>query len=76
MARYATVSVKVPKELRERMRELGIEVSKVLRRAIEEEVRRKEVESVRKAIEVLKPALDKVSVEEAVRSIRQDREHT
>jgi len=76
LARYATVSVKVPKELRERMRELGIEVSKVLRRAIEEEVRRKEVESVRKAIEVLKPALDKVSVEEAVRSIRQDREHT
>ena len=74
MARYVTVSVKVPSELRERMRELDIKASDVLRRALEEEVRRREVERVREAIEELKPALDRVSVEEAVRSIRQDRE--
>ncbi len=74
MARYVTVSVKVPSELRERMRELDIKASDVLRRALEEEVRRREVERAREAIEELKPALDRVSVEEAVRSIRQDRE--
>jgi len=74
LARYVTVSVKVPSELRERMRELDIKASDVLRRALEEEVRRREVERVREAIEELKPALDRVSVEEAVRSIRQDRE--
>jgi len=74
LARYVTVSVKVPSELRERMRELDIKASDVLRRALEEEVRRREVERAREAIEELKPALDRVSVEEAVRSIRQDRE--
>lgn len=74
MARYVTVSVKVPNELRDKMRELGIRVSVVLRRAIEEEVRRREVERVKEAIEGLRPALDMVSVEEAVRGIRRDRE--
>jgi len=74
LAGYVTVSVKVPSELREKMRELGIEASKVLRRAIEEEVRRREIEKVKEVIEELKPTLTEVSVEEVVRSIRQDRE--
>ena len=74
LARYVTVSVKVPSELQERMKELGIRPSKVLRKAIEEEVRRREIERVKGAIEELKPALNRVSVEEVVRSIRQDRE--
>jgi len=72
LTRY--VSVQVSGELRERMRELGIEASKVLRRAIEEEVRRREIEKVKEVIEELKPTLTEVSVEEVVRSIRQDRE--
>lgn len=46
----------------------------MLRRAIEEEAGRREVERVKEAIEELKPALNKVSVEEVIRSIRQDRE--
>lgn len=74
LGRYVTVSVKVPSELRQKMRELGVEASKVLRKAIEEEVRRREVERMKQAIEELKPALTRVSVEEVVRSVRQDRE--
>jgi len=56
------------------LRKLGIRPSEVLRRAIEEEAGRREVERVKEAIEELKPALNKVSVEEVIRSIRQDRE--
>jgi len=42
MSKYITVSAKVPKELKEKMRELNINISQLVRRAIEEEVKRRE----------------------------------
>jgi post-segregation antitoxin (ccd killing protein) len=74
LTKYVTVSVKVPVELREKMRELGIQASSVLRKAIEEEVRRKEVERIKEAVKELKPLLNRLSMEDVVRSIREDRE--
>ncbi len=74
MVRYVTVSVKVPKEIKDKMNELGIKTSKVLRRAIEEEVRRREVERIKETIEEAKPLLDNISLDEVVKGIRQDRE--
>lgn len=73
MSKYTTVSTKIPKELKEKMRELKIKPSKVLRKAIEDEVRRREAERLKEEIERLKPLLDKVSVEEVVKGIREDR---
>jgi post-segregation antitoxin (ccd killing protein) len=74
LTKYVTVSVKVPVELREKMRELGIQASSVLRKAIEEEVRRKEVERIKEAVKELKPLLNRLSMEDVMRSIREDRE--
>jgi hypothetical protein len=56
------------------MIKLKIKPSKFLRKAIEDEVRRKEIEELKEEITKLKPILDKVSMEEIVRSIREDRE--
>lgn len=56
------------------MRELGIKASELLRKAIEEEVRRREIERIKEALEEMKPILQIVSIEEIVRSIREDRE--
>jgi len=69
-----TVSTKIPKPLKEKMIKLKIKPSKFLRKAIEDEVRRKEIEELKEEITKLKPILDKVSMEEIVRSIREDRE--
>ena len=74
MGRYSTVSTKIPAELREKMEKLKIKPSKVLRKAIEEEVKRKEAEKLKLEIEKLKPILNRVSVEEATKSVREDRE--
>jgi post-segregation antitoxin (ccd killing protein) len=41
---YVTVSTKVRRSLLEKARRLGINVSEVLRRALEEEVRKREAE--------------------------------
>lgn len=55
------------------MKELKIKPSKLLRKAIEDEIRRREAEKLKEEIEKLKPVLDKVSMEEVVKNIREDR---
>jgi len=55
------------------MKELKIKPSKLLRKAIEDEVRRREAERLKEEIERLKPVLDKVSIEEVVKGVREDR---
>ena len=69
-----TVSTKIPKPLKEKMIKLKIKPSKLLRKAIEDEIRRKEIEEVEDEIDRLKPIFDKISTKDAVKSIREDRD--
>ncbi|MEM2466640.1 MAG: type II toxin-antitoxin system CcdA family antitoxin [Candidatus Bathyarchaeia archaeon] len=73
MSKYTTVSTKIPLELREKMKELKIKPSRLLRKAIEDEVRRREAERLKEEVERLKSVLDRVSVEEVVKGLREDR---
>lgn len=75
MSKYTTVSTKIPQELKEKMKQLEIKPSKLLRKAIEDEIRKREAKKLKEDIEKLKPVLNKVSVEEIVKSIREDRAH-
>jgi len=50
---WVTVSTKVRKELLDKAKKYGINVSEVLRRALEEEVRKREKEEARKVAEEL-----------------------
>jgi hypothetical protein len=74
MGRYSTVSTKIPVELKAKMEKLKIKPSKVLRKAIEDEVKRREAQKLKQEVDKLKPVLSKISVEDAVRSVREDRE--
>lgn len=73
LSKYTTVSTKIPKEVKEKMKELRIEPSKLLRKVIEEDIRRREAEKLKEDIEKLRRVLDKVSMEEIVESLREDR---
>lgn len=74
MGSYITVSTKVRKDLLERARRLGINVSELLRRKLEEEVTKKELEEMRRKLDELNSVLEKIDVESIVRSVREDRE--
>ncbi|MGA2683037.1 MAG: type II toxin-antitoxin system CcdA family antitoxin [Candidatus Bathyarchaeia archaeon] len=74
MPECVTVSTKIPKQLKEKMRTLKIKPSKILRKAIEDEIKRKEAEQLKQEIIRLKPILEKVGMEDIVSSIREDRE--
>ena len=74
MPECVTVSTKIPKQLKEKMRTLKIKPSRLLRKAIEDEIKRKEAEQLRVEIDKLKPILEKVSIEDIVKSVREDRD--
>jgi len=69
-----TVSAKVPRELREEAEKLGIRISEFLRRALEEEVRRRKIEVLKEELNSISTVLDKIDVDRVVRHIREDRE--
>ena len=69
-----TVSTKIPKQLKERMQRLKIKPSKILKKALEDEVKKRELQELKEEINRLKPILDKINTEDAVKSIREDRD--
>ena len=74
MGSYATISVKVPLEVKEKLEKLGIKPSKILRKALEDAIKEGEVKKLKEKIEDLHPILAKIPMEDVVRSIRDDRE--
>lgn len=74
MSKYITVSAKVPKELKEKMREMNINISQLVRRAIEEEVKRREENKLRILAAEASQSLRKIPPEEITRIIRETRE--
>jgi antitoxin CcdA len=74
VAKYETVSVKVPAELKQKMRKYGIKPSKLLRETLEQEIRKREIEEIKSEIQELGDALDRIDMSQVVSTIRADRE--
>jgi antitoxin CcdA len=74
MARYETVSAKIPPELKEKISRYNVPTSKIIRQALEDEVKRRELEELERQVEELEPLLRKFTTEEVVRMIREDRD--
>jgi len=69
-----TITVRIPKELKEELSRYGIKVSSVVRKALEEEVRRRKLIELRRAAGELGELFSKIPEREIVRSIREMRE--
>ena len=74
LSKSVTVSTKIPKQLKEKIDRLKIKPSRLLRKALEDEINRRETEELKEEIDKLKPILEKVSMEDIVKSIREDRD--
>ena len=75
MGSYVTVSTKVRREVVEKARRLGINISEFLRRKLEEEVERREVELIVQRLSELGDVLDAIDIQRVVKHVREDREH-
>ena len=65
--------MRIPTELKADLKRYGIKVSEVTRKALEEEVRRREREELRGMAEDLGEFLEKIPRERIVEGIREDR---
>lgn len=74
MSGYVTISTKVPLEVKEKLKKLGLKPSKILRKAIENAIVEEEIKRLKENIEALKPILAKIPMEDVIKSIREDRE--
>jgi len=66
--------VRLSRELKRKVKELNINVSEVVRRALEEEVERRERELLVKSLAEARRALSKLSDEEIIQAVRASRE--
>ena len=71
---YVTVSARIRRELYEKLKRYSVNVSDVIRRALEEEVRRREEEEVAKMLDKAQEILARIPSEELVEAIRVSRE--
>jgi len=71
---YVTVSAKIRRELYEKLRKYGIVVSDVIRKALEEEIRRREEEEIKEALVKAQRILKKIPSKEIVNAVRAGRE--
>ena len=73
-AELVTVSAKIPKKLRRKLKEYGIRPSEVIRRALEDAVKEAELRKAEKEIEKLQASIMKITVEDVQKGIRIERE--
>jgi len=74
MSKYITISAKVRRDLVEEARRLDINISELIRRAIEEEVRKRKLILLEKRLRKKQDILKKIDVNEIINLIREDRE--
>jgi len=74
MEEYVTVSAKIPKSLRAKMRKLGIRPSAAFRKAINETMMQENAKVLKKEFASVKKIVAKIPLDEIVKSIREDRE--
>ena len=70
------ITAKVPKELREKARKYGIEISGLMRKALEAEVAKAEVRELKEELRQVSASLKgrKITQREIVRAIRETRD--
>ena len=71
---YVTVSAKIPRRLKELLIKYGIKPGPIIRRALEEEVKKRMLEELEKKSRELSKEFSHISDEEVVELIREDRE--
>ncbi len=70
---YVTVSARIRRETYEKLKKYGVNISGVIRKALEEEVRRLEEGEVKEALRKVQEILKKIPPEEIVEAIRSSR---
>ncbi len=70
----ASITVRIPDELKKELEDTGVKISEVTRKALENEVRRIQEEKAREAAKKLSQLLREIPDEEIIKAIRETRD--
>ncbi len=74
MKKYTTISAKISEEEREEIKKLKLNPTVIIRKAVQEEIRRAKNKGLIERMEKVRPIISKLKLEEIVSDIREDRE--
>ena len=74
MNKYTTISAKISEEEREEIKKLGLNPTVIIRKAVEEEIRRARNKDLIEKMKRVAPIISKLNLDEIVSDIREDRE--
>ena len=74
MTETAILTIRVKKNLKEKAKKFKIDISKTLRSALEEEIKKREEQELSKALMDIKDILQKIPDQEIVKTIRESRD--
>jgi|Deesub1362A_J573_1020465.scaffolds.fasta_scaffold00618_8 predicted DNA-binding protein len=72
--KYVTISVKLPREIKEKLEKAGKKPGRIAKEALIRAVEEIELEEIKKSIKELQKTMEKISPERITESIREDRE--
>lgn len=74
MPNQVMITARIPEELKRQLEELGVNISALVRRSLEGELRRLEMERLQKRAEDAAQLLERIPPDEIVKAIRAGRE--
>ena len=74
MKKSATISAKISEEERDEIRKLKLNPTEIIKKAVQEEIKRARNEELIKKMKEVRPVILKMKLEEIVSDIREDRE--
>jgi antitoxin CcdA len=74
MKMYTTVSAKISEEEREELKKLGLNPTEIIRKAVQEEIRKARNKLLIEKMKRVTPIISKLKLDEIVSDIRDDRE--
>ncbi len=74
MKKYTTISAKISEEEGEKIKKFGLNPTVIIRKAVQEEIRRAKNKDLIEKMKKVAPIISKLKLDEIVSDIREDRE--
>ncbi|MHB1440768.1 MAG: CopG family transcriptional regulator [Cuniculiplasma sp.] len=74
MNKLTTISAKISEEEREEIKKLKLNPTEIIRKAVQEEIRRAKNEELIKKMTIVRPLISKLKMNEIISDIREDRD--
>jgi hypothetical protein len=74
MKTYTTISAKISEEEREELQRFGLNPTTIIRKAVQEEIRKVKTKNLIEKMKKMAPIISKLKIDEIVSDIREDRE--